>query len=113
LLGGSAFTSLLAKLQEKYRYIVIDTPPILPASEALILARAADATVVCARQDFSRLDQVTEAYSRLRSAGVAVAGTVLNGIAPSSYAYRYGSYYYDREDADLAVAAGGPGSTAN
>jgi succinoglycan biosynthesis transport protein ExoP len=112
LLGGSAFPSLLAQLQEKYRYIVIDTPPILPASEALILARAADATVVCARQDFSRLDQVTEAYGRLRSAGVAVAGTVLNGISPSSYAYRYGSYYYDREDGE-ATAEVVPTSTVN
>jgi Mrp family chromosome partitioning ATPase len=70
----------------------------------LIIARAADATVVCARRDFSRLDQVTEAYSRLRSAGVQVSGTVLNGITPSSYTYRYGSYYYDRKASnDLAV----------
>ncbi len=106
LLGGTTFPRLLKQLQHQYRYIVIDTPPILPASEALILARAADATVVCARRDFSRLDQVTEAYTRLRSAGVAVAGTVLNGISPSSYAYRYGSYYYDREEGELLAAAG-------
>lgn len=108
LLGGSAFPRLLEQLQQKYHYIVIDTPPILPASEALLIARAADATVVCARRDYSRLDQVTEAYARLRSAGVQVSGTVLNGISPSNYAYRYGSYYYDRSgDGELAVAAGG------
>ena len=107
LLGGSAFPRLLEQLQQKYHYIVIDTPPILPASEALLIARAADATVVCARRDYSRLDQVTEAYSRLKSAGVQVSGTVLNGITPSSYTYRYGSYYYDRNDsADLALVPG-------
>ena len=104
LLGGSTFPRLLEQLQQKYHYIVIDTPPILPASEALLIARAADATVVCARQDYSRLDQVTEAYLRLRTAGVQVAGTVLNGISPSSYAYRYGSYYYERAgDDELAI----------
>jgi capsular exopolysaccharide synthesis family protein len=97
LLGGSGFPRLLEQLQQKYHFIVIDTPPILPASEALLIARAADATVVCARRDFSRLDQVCEAYKRLRSAGVQAAGTVLNGISPSSYAYRYGSYYYERD----------------
>jgi capsular exopolysaccharide synthesis family protein len=107
LLGGSAFPRLLEQLQQKYHYIVIDTPPILPASEALLIARAADATVVCARRDFSRLDQVSEAYSRLKSAGVQVSGTVLNGIPPSSYTYRYGSYYYNRAaSTDLALMPG-------
>ena len=103
LLEEPAFSRLLSQLKQRYHFIVIDTPPILPASEALILSRAADATVVCARRDFSRIDQVTEAYSRLRSAGVSVAGTVLNGIAPSTYAYRYGSYNCDYDQETLVA----------
>lgn len=98
LLGTAAFPKLLEDLRQKYRYIVIDTPPILPASEALMIARVADATVVCARRDFSRIDQVSDAYTRLRMAGVRVAGTVLNGISPNAYAYRYGSHYYEPSD---------------
>ena len=100
LLGSPAFPRLLEYLRQQYRFIVIDTPPILPASEALLVARAADATLVCARRDFSRHDQVPEACHRLRSAGVRIAGSVLNGISPSSYAYRYGSYYYDLRGED-------------
>ena len=100
LLGTAQFPALLAQLQRRYRYIVLDTPPILAASETLMIARSADATVVCARRDFSRIDQVQEAHSRLVSAGVRVAGTVLNGIPPGSYAYRYGSHYYDQSFAD-------------
>jgi len=96
LLGGEAFPQLLEDLKTRYRYIVIDTPPILPASEALMIARNADACVLCARRDYSRIDQVAEAQVRLRSAGARVAGTVLNGIAPHTYAYRYGSYYYEK-----------------
>jgi polysaccharide biosynthesis transport protein len=104
LLGNATFPRLLDELKKKYRYIVIDTPPILPASEALMMARAADVTVVCARRDFSKLDQVVEAHGRLQTAGVRVAGTVLNGISPQAYAYRYGSYYYDRGlEQDLTV----------
>ncbi len=95
LLGNEAFPRLLDDLKSRYRYIVIDTPPILPASESLMIARAADASVVCARRDFSRLEQVSEAHQRLRSAGARVAGTVLNGISPQTYVYRYGSYYYE------------------
>jgi len=101
LLGSPAFTRLLEYLQHHYRYVILDTPPILPASEALILARSADATVVCARRNFSRLDQVAEAHGRLKSAGVRVVGTVLNGIPPSTYAHRYGVYDYDRGDSDV------------
>jgi capsular exopolysaccharide synthesis family protein len=97
LLGGGEFRTLLARLRGVYRYIVIDTPPLLPASEALILARAADAAILSARRDYSRLDQVTEAYTRLRSAGVAFAGVVLNGIPVRHYAYKYGSYGYRRQ----------------
>ena len=97
LLGGGEFRALLARLRGVYRYIVIDTPPLLPASEALILARAADAAILSARRDFSRLDQVTEAYSRLRAAGVSFAGVVLNGIPTRHYAYKYGNYSYRRQ----------------
>lgn len=94
LLGSGEFRALLERLRGTYRYIVIDTPPLLPASEALILARAADAAILSARRDYSRLDQVTEAYTRLRAAGVSFAGVVLNGIPTRHYAYKYGSYSY-------------------
>jgi polysaccharide biosynthesis transport protein len=105
LFGGTAFPELLTQLSKRYQFIVIDTPPILPASEALIMARAADATVLCARRDFSRMEQVLEACSRLKSAGVELAGTVLNGIPPASYAYRYGAYYSAEQDQEAAALA--------
>jgi capsular exopolysaccharide synthesis family protein len=106
LLGTGDFARLIEELKGRYRYIVLDTPPILPASESLMISRQADATVVCARRDFSRLDQVQEAYTRLRASGARLAGTVLNGISPGSYAYRYGSHYYDRSfPSDMALAS--------
>jgi capsular exopolysaccharide synthesis family protein len=94
LLGGGEFSQLIETLKGKYRYIIIDTPPILPASEALVIARAADAAIVCVRRDYSRVKQVKEAFARLQAAGVRTAGAVLNGIPSRDYAARYGSYYY-------------------
>ena len=73
---------------------MIDTPPILPASEALVLAQAADASVLCMRRDYSRLDQVQEAYNRMEAARVHTVGAVLNGIPLSSYSRKYTSYLY-------------------
>lgn len=94
LLGNGEFAALLSQLRASYHYIVVDTPPILPASEALVMARAADAAILCVRRDFSRLDQVAEARDRLRHSGVKTAGAVLSGIPPRIYERRYGSYYY-------------------
>lgn len=96
LLGKGEFRALLEKLGTMYAHIVIDTPPILPASEALVMARAADTAVLCVRRDYSRLDQVEEAYRRMTGAGVNTAGAVLNGIPLQHYAYKYGSYHYNR-----------------
>jgi polysaccharide biosynthesis transport protein len=96
ILGNSQFTKLLTKLRETYENIIVDTPPILSASESLLMASAADATILCVRRDFSRIDQVEDAFGRLRSAGAKTAGAVLNGIPPLRYAYHYGTYYHER-----------------
>jgi capsular exopolysaccharide synthesis family protein len=94
LLGKGEFGLLLTHLREQYRYIIVDTPPILPASESLVMARATDAAVLCVRRDYSRIEQVAEAYHRLQAAGVKTAGAVINGIPVRSYVYRYGRYDY-------------------
>lgn len=99
LLGSGDFDAILGKLKANYRYIVIDTPPVLPASESLVFAKAADTAILCMRRDFSRLDQSQAAYARMSSAGVHVSGAVLNGIPISQYAYHYGTYEVSLTDA--------------
>lgn len=94
LLGNGALKSLLDGVRASYDYIIIDTPPIFAASEALVLAKTADATLMCAMQDVSRIDQVRKAYDRLVAAGTCPVGTVLNGVPTQRYAHRYGSYAY-------------------
>ena len=92
LLGNGAWKSLLEQIPATYRYVIIDTPPVLAASEALVLAKAADATLVCVMRDVSRADQVRKASERLLTAGGRPIGTVLSGVPTKRYAYRYGTY---------------------
>ena len=92
LLGTPAFRALLDEARLWYRYIVVDTPPVLAASESLVIAKHADGTIVCAMRDFSRENHVRLAHSRLHATGAGVIGTVLNGVPVRSYASRYGSY---------------------
>ena len=90
LLGSQAFAELISKLKTRFRYIVIDTPPILAASESLVVATHADATMLCARANYSRLYQIREAYDRLVQAEANPVGIVLNGVSRRSYGHAYG-----------------------
>jgi polysaccharide biosynthesis transport protein len=93
LLGNGALKALLDEVRPLYRYIVIDTPPILPASESLVLARSADVCLICAMRDVSRIDRLRRSSDRLVAAGARPAGIVLNGVPVHEYAHDYGAYY--------------------
>ena len=92
LLGNGAWKAVLEQLPTGFRYVVIDTPPVLAASEALVLAKSADASLLCVMRDVSRTDQVRKASDMLHMAGGRPVGTVLNGVPVSNYKYRYGVY---------------------
>jgi succinoglycan biosynthesis transport protein ExoP len=94
LLGNGHMRSFLDVIPLHYRYVVIDTPPILAASESLVMAKAADAAIMCVMQDVSRTEQVLKAHQRLVNSGAISAGTVVSGVARRQYKYRYGSYEY-------------------
>ena len=97
LLGNGAIETLIKNIPLKYRYIVIDTSPVLAASETLVLTAASDASLVCVMRDVSRIDQLKKTYGRLIAAGGNPVGLVINGIPTKSYAYHYGSYAYQNQ----------------
>lgn len=94
LVGGNTLPDVLARARGAYRFVVIDTPPILAASEALVFAKAADATLLVTMRDVSRIAQVQQAYQRLVASGANAIGAVLNGVPTRRDAYRYGHYGY-------------------
>ena len=94
LLSAPATRALLDQALEKYRYVVIDTAPVLSAGETLAVASETDATLICVMRDVSRSDAVLRTSSRLEAAGANIAGTVFSGVPSRQYAYRYGDYRY-------------------
>jgi Mrp family chromosome partitioning ATPase len=96
LFGRGHLKSLVDELRNEYRYIVIDTPPVLSASESLVVAKAADGALICTLRESSRAGQVRLTYQRLQAAGARVIGVVLSGVPTKTYAYRYGSYGYNK-----------------
>lgn len=96
LLGNGAWASVLAEIPARYQYVLIDTPPVLSASEALVMTKEADASLVCVMRDVSRMDQIRRILDRLEAAGSRPVGIVLNGVPVKNYSYRWGEYSYIR-----------------
>jgi capsular exopolysaccharide synthesis family protein len=89
LLGSTQMTGLLAELRARADIVLIDTPPLLPATDAAVLARECDGALVVIRQGRTTREQLTRALEALRGANARVLGTVLN-MAP---AVRTDGYY--------------------
>jgi polysaccharide biosynthesis transport protein len=93
-LQDHSFGLLITRLRQRYDLIIIDSPPVLPVPDALILGRWTDGAVLAARYDISRFPLVERARRQLDNAGIAVLGTVINGMRNS--ATYYGRYSYSR-----------------
>jgi capsular exopolysaccharide synthesis family protein len=104
ILQGRNFAMVVAQLRERYEMIIIDSPPVLPVPDALILGRWTDGAILAARFEISRSPQVERARRQLDMAGIPVLGTVINGMR-SSDAY-YGRYTYSRQRASHADPSG-------
>ena len=90
--SDGSWTALLNQAREHYGHIVVDTPPILAASESLVACEGSDGTLICVLRDVTRADALHRAHARLTAAGVAIMGCVFGGMPQSDYAYRYGTY---------------------
>jgi capsular exopolysaccharide synthesis family protein len=80
-LASPAVSKLIEELRSRFDWIVVDTGPVLTSPDAMLLGQHADAAILSVRRDVSRLPKVREAADRLRSVGVEIAGTVVNGMA--------------------------------
>jgi capsular exopolysaccharide synthesis family protein len=94
LVGGGRLEAVLDDIRMRYCNVIIDTPPILSASESLLIARLADRTLFCTKRNSSRERQFRLAYERLLAAGVRPIGVVLNAVSSRQYEYTYGRYDY-------------------
>ncbi|MEM9519234.1 MAG: polysaccharide biosynthesis tyrosine autokinase [Actinomycetota bacterium] len=91
LLGSKRTGQLFAGLRESFDVIIVDSPPVLPVADSLVLSRLADATLLVANAKRTRRDELSQASAALESAGARLIGTVLNQASSSSlYGYGYG-----------------------
>ena len=95
-MASDKFSELMSELSTYYDYIIIDSPPILAASDALILSEYADKLLMVTRYDNSIEGQLVYAINQLAKDGVQVDGIILNDMQQgimNKYSYHY-SYAY-------------------
>ncbi|MDH6677344.1 capsular exopolysaccharide synthesis family protein [Rhodococcus sp. LBL1] len=101
LLGSTHAGKLLDDLRSKFDFVVIDASPLLPVTDAAVLAAKVDGSLVVVRHGKTKRDQVSRAIGNLRSVGATVLGTILT-MTPSKGkgAYEY-KYYYESDGGNV------------
>ena len=93
MLGSKKMSELLEYLTKGYDYIVIDSPPVLPVADPLLLSRFVDSTLFVVRSGETRKPAAKEAIARLRRAGARIAGMIVTAVPEESSEYgAYGAY---------------------
>ena len=96
LLSNDNFAKLMSELGAYYDYIIIDSPPLLSASDAVIVSEYADKLLIVTRYNSSIEGQLLYAINQLAKDGVQVDGIILNDMQQgimNRYSYHY-SYAY-------------------
>ncbi|MDU6479343.1 MAG: polysaccharide biosynthesis tyrosine autokinase, partial [Corynebacterium kroppenstedtii] len=115
LLGSQAFRHILDELQERYDWVIVDTPPILPVTDGALVATTVDAVIVAVRYGKRNYDDVTRTLASLRAVHAPIIGTVLTAVPQKSDEGRYvGSYsrYESESEHKAAAVAAAPASSA-
>lgn len=92
LIRSQQFRELLDELKERYDAVIIDTPPVGPCPDALLIARSVDHTLFVARQKANSRHKIRSAVHKLEQTSAPVIGLVLNRIIGQSADATYANY---------------------
>jgi succinoglycan biosynthesis transport protein ExoP len=105
-LQSNAFQGLLEELGGKFDRIVIDSPPIAPVTDAVILSTRVDASIMVIRALSTTRDAVLHARRALEDVRANLIGAVLNAADPGRADYPHYYRYYGGRDSETARNAG-------
>jgi len=116
LLASANMANLITELREQFDHIIIDTPPTLSVTDAVVLATRADSVVLVIRSGQTTKGALRRSRDILMQVNAKVTGVLLNAVdltSPDYYYYyeyqgKYGSRYYQEDDhksTEVAAAA--------
>ena len=88
-------------LKLDYEYVIIDSPPVQPVSDTLILAQASDFNLFLIRSDETRTVSFMSSIKKIQNVGAKINGIIINDLDTSkdsyySYYYSYSPEYYTK-----------------
>lgn len=100
LVGSKAMARLVHKMSEQFDYVIIDTPPLLPVTDAALIARMTSGVLMVAGAGQIRREQLRQSLANLSTVSARVLGIVLNkvGRGADTYGASYGYEYQPRTE---------------
>jgi polysaccharide biosynthesis transport protein len=93
LLSSRRATELLQALRADGTLVLVDSPPVLPVTDGLVVSTQVDATLLVAIAGGTTRKEAARAIELLRQVNAPLAGTILNGVTEEGrYGYSYGYY---------------------
>jgi succinoglycan biosynthesis transport protein ExoP len=86
-LSQTALQDLLVALRGEFEFIVLDAAPVLKLADPLLFGQHVDVALLSVLRDVSKTPAIYEAVERLKSVGVTVLGTVVNGVSDGTRRY--------------------------
>ncbi|MCC8047101.1 MAG: CpsD/CapB family tyrosine-protein kinase [Clostridiales bacterium] len=93
LVSSPLFNKMMIYLRDKYDYVIVDVPPIMPVIDGLLIAKQCDGAVFVVESGETDRNEALKAKKKMEYAGIRILGTVLNKAGGGS---RYGRYGYGK-----------------
>jgi capsular exopolysaccharide synthesis family protein len=97
LIGSKRMATGMQLMREYFTYVVIDSPPVLELSDAMVVSQYVDGVIVVARGGRTPRKAVQRASDQLLQVGAKLLGVLVNNVRPGQSGYNYygsmGSYY--------------------
>ncbi len=92
LLLTARFKEVLTQLEARFDYILLDSPPVLAVTDAVVLSRISDGVMLIAQAGKTQRDEISIAARQFRDVDARILGLIMNDMDVSKK--RYGYYYY-------------------
>ena len=99
LLGGPAVRGMFSRLRSRFELVLVDTPPVIPVTDAMVLAPEVDGTLLVVMAGETPRAVVQRARQLMVEADARLLGVVVNNVdevLPYYYDYKY--YGYETEE---------------
>lgn len=111
LLGSAPMKALIKSLESKFDAVIIDAPPLLPVTDAAVLAQQVGGVVLVVGSSRVKLNDLQKSIAALDMVDADVLGVVMNLLpvkGPDAYAYTYYTYKEDTNKVTLSPSASTP-----